>query len=99
MLVKAMSTPVLFYRGTCRRCQLLSCLAFVVSLGVIRCVRLDSDEAQALYEQYPQTRGKLALIHDDRVYCGARTVGSALLLAVAAILSQAKALFLQSHGP
>jgi len=65
---------VLLYRGSCARCRVLSRLAVLLTLGTLRRVPLDSDEADRLRQLYPVTRGKLALIDGRRVVHGARVV-------------------------
>jgi predicted DCC family thiol-disulfide oxidoreductase YuxK len=62
--------PSLFYKATCPPCRQLSRVAVGLSLGHIRRVPLESDEARALYDRYPEHRGQLMLRHGDRVWFG-----------------------------
>jgi predicted DCC family thiol-disulfide oxidoreductase YuxK len=68
---------VLFYRGTCPRCRLLSRIVTLLSLGQVKRLPIGSSEAQRLYELYPESRGKLALIVLGRVYVGAELLRGA----------------------
>ncbi len=81
-----MSDAVLLYRGSCRRCRWLARLAVIVSAGALRRAALGSDAAQQLYEHYPATRGKLALIDGDRYWCGPGVLVSGARLAIIGLL-------------
>lgn len=76
-----MAKAVLLYRASCRRCRFLSRLAVALSFGAMRRIALSSDAAQQLYQQHPETRGKLALIDGEYVRCGLRVVPAGLALA------------------
>lgn|GEM_PF-1463513 len=77
-----MAEAVLLYRASCRRCRLLSGLSVVLSFGALRRVPLEGAEAQRLYECYPATRGKLALIERERCWSGARVPSAAAGVAI-----------------
>lgn len=62
---------VLFYRGTCPRCRLLSHVITLLSFGGVTRLPIGSRDAERLYELYPESRGKLALVVLGRVYVGA----------------------------
>lgn len=81
-----MSQAVLLYRGSCRRCRWLARLTVIVSAGALRRVALGSDAAQQLYERYPATRGKLALIDGDRYWCGLGVLPAGARLAAGGLL-------------
>ncbi len=81
-----MAEAVLLYRASCRRCRLLSRLSVALSFGALRRVPLDSEEAQRLYESYPATRGKLALIEGARCRTGARVIPAGLRLACVGLI-------------
>jgi hypothetical protein len=61
---------VILYRATCGKCRLLSHLATAMSFGSLRRVPLDAPEADVLRSRHGIPRGKLALIHRDRVTSG-----------------------------
>jgi len=73
-----MPEAILLYRASCLRCRWPARMATVASLGGMRCVPLDSEAAQQLYERLPQTRGKLALVEADRVWIGLEVVTAGL---------------------
>jgi hypothetical protein len=60
----------LFYKSTCPPCNWMSKLATIMSLGTIKRVSILGDEADALYEKYPDHRGQLVLIEGKRVTFG-----------------------------
>jgi len=76
-----MAEATLYFRKTCRRCRLLARLSVMASFGALRAVPLESPAAQQLYERYPATRGKLALVDGDRCYCAWRVVPAGLAVA------------------
>ncbi|MEM6793143.1 MAG: hypothetical protein AAF725_04140 [Acidobacteriota bacterium] len=59
--------PTLFFKPTCPPCRWMSKLAVILSLGVIRRVPIDSQEAAALYRNYPDKEGQLMLQEGTRV--------------------------------
>ncbi len=59
--------PTLFFKPTCEPCQWMSRLAVALSLGTIRRVAINSQEADALYRRYPGREGQLVLIEGQRV--------------------------------
>lgn len=61
---------VLLYRGTCSRCRLLSRILTLLSLGVLARLPIGSRDAERLYERFPRSRGKLALVGPHGVYVG-----------------------------
>lgn len=72
----------LLYRASCRRCRLLSRLSVIVAAGMLRRLPLDSTGAEQLYQRYPLSRGKLALIDGERVSCGLRVVPAGMRVAL-----------------
>lgn len=78
----AKTGPVLLYRATCPRCRFLSRLLVGLSLGTLRRIPVDSDEARELYDLHGQERGKLAVLHRGRFTTGGRIV-PALGIAIA----------------
>jgi len=85
-----MSEAILLYRASCRRCRWLARLATAASLGGMRRVPLDSEGAQRLYERWPQTRGKLALIEADHAWTGLAVVPAGLGVAGRGLLRALK---------
>lgn len=81
-----MSQAVLLYRGSCRRCRWLARIAVMASGGALRRIALDSEAAQHLYERYPATRGKLALIDGQRYWCGLAVLAAGARLAAGGLL-------------
>jgi predicted DCC family thiol-disulfide oxidoreductase YuxK len=81
-----MSEAILLYRGSCRRCRWLARMAVIASAGSLRRVALDSEAAARLYELYPATRGKLALIDGERFWCGLGVVPAAARLTAGRLL-------------
>lgn len=76
-----MNEATLLFRATCRRCRLMARLSVLAACGRLRATALDSESAQQLYERYPDTRGKLALIDGERFYCGLRVIPAGLAVA------------------
>lgn len=61
------TSPYLLYRSTCPKCRLLSNLVVWLSLGQIQRLPTSSQAAQDLYEQFPASRGKLALVMQGEI--------------------------------
>ena len=61
---------LIFYRDSCAKCRLLSWAAIIMSFGILRRVAISSEEAQAVYEQFPESRGKLLLVLHGRCFTG-----------------------------
>ncbi|MEO1087725.1 MAG: hypothetical protein AAFY88_26120 [Acidobacteriota bacterium] len=59
--------PTLFFKPTCPPCGWMSKLAVVLSLGVIRRVPIDSEEAAVIYRDHPGRDGQLMLREGRRV--------------------------------
>lgn len=74
----SLEQPVLLYRGSCPKCRLLSRLAVIAALGVLRRIPIGSDEADHLYRLHPGTQGQLALFHRGLVATGPRVIPAAL---------------------
>ena len=64
----------IMYRDTCKKCRLLSWVAVILSLGVLRRIPISSDQAQILYEAHPESRGKLLLVLDHHVITGSQVI-------------------------
>jgi len=62
--------PSLFYKDSCPPCRQLSRVAVTLSLGHVRRVPLSSEEANVLYQDYPDRRGQLMLRDGDDVRFG-----------------------------
>lgn len=62
--------PQLFYNRHCPPCQRMSRLVILFSLGVIRRVAIDSAEASAFYQDFPEYEGQLILVERHRVTAG-----------------------------
>jgi hypothetical protein len=80
LLSSGSERPILLYRGSCPKCRLLSRLAVIAALGVLRRIPIGSDEADRLYRRHPGTEGQLALFHGDLMATGPRVIPLALLL-------------------
>ena len=89
------SAPRLFYQPACPPCRWMSRLVVMLSLGVVRRVAVDGEEARQIHERYPDSRGQILLIDRGRVTFG-RRVFAALPLAV--LSAPARAL-LSRAGP
>jgi hypothetical protein len=59
--------PALFYKESCPPCRIMSRLAVILALGLIRRIPLDSREAAELYALYPGHEGQLVLVDGSRV--------------------------------
>ncbi|MCG8367925.1 MAG: hypothetical protein MJA27_31905 [Pseudanabaenales cyanobacterium] len=73
--------PQLFYKRNCLPCQWMSRLVILCSLGIIRRVAIDSAEAHAFYQGFPEHEGQLVLVERHRVTFG-RLVFAAIPQAV-----------------
>lgn len=58
----------LFYKQHCPPCRVLSRFVVILSLGAIRRIPLDSEEAEALGHEHPEWRGQLMLLHRERIW-------------------------------
>lgn len=61
---------LIFYRDSCAKCRMLSWIAVIMSLGILSRVAISSEKAQETYEQYPESRGKLLLVLNGRLFAG-----------------------------
>lgn len=69
--------PVIVFKAGCPPCQWMSRLAVILSVGAIRRVALEAEEAQRLYARHPQATGQIVLLYRDRMSFG-RPVFAAL---------------------
>ncbi|MGH1386567.1 hypothetical protein [Kordia sp.] len=60
----------LFYKSTCPPCKWMSKLATILSLGTIKRISIYGEEAETLYQQYPDHRGQLVLKVGKKVTFG-----------------------------
>jgi hypothetical protein len=80
--------PVLVFRGGCAKCRVLSRLAVLLSIGLLRRVAHDSPEGQALQHALGLTRVKLTLVTHEKVVRGWRVLACLPLVVGGRLLSQ-----------
>ena len=77
--------PVLVYRGTCPKCQRLSRLAVILSLGTLHRIPLDAPEAELLHRLYPQSQGRIAVFGQGIVAYGVKALFAAAFITLRSI--------------
>jgi predicted DCC family thiol-disulfide oxidoreductase YuxK len=69
---------VLLYRSTCKRCRILSGLVIALSLGIVRRIPNNSNEAKHLIKVHQLNSSRVILIEGSRVHNGFHAIIVAL---------------------
>jgi predicted DCC family thiol-disulfide oxidoreductase YuxK len=74
---------VLLYAGACPKCRAVSRILIALSLGTMRRVPMEREEAHAFYDARPEARGRPALVAGEEL-----TYGWPVVLAVPRLLAR-----------